>query len=38
LSYGENGIDAWMLRYFGASAHDDPAVMRNPRRPTTCAT
>ena len=24
--YGENGIDAWMLPYFGASAYDDPAV------------
>jgi dipeptidyl aminopeptidase/acylaminoacyl peptidase len=27
LSYtGENGIDAWMIPYFGASAYDDPAV------------
>jgi len=27
LSYtGENGIGAWMLPYFGASAYDDPAV------------
>jgi dipeptidyl aminopeptidase/acylaminoacyl peptidase len=24
--YGENGIDAWMLPYFGASAYEDPAV------------
>jgi dipeptidyl aminopeptidase/acylaminoacyl peptidase len=24
--YGENGIDAWMLPYFGASAYDDPAI------------
>ncbi len=24
--YGENGIDAWMLPYFGASAYLDPAV------------
>ncbi len=24
--YGENGIDAWMLPYFGASVYDDPAV------------
>ena len=24
--YGENGIDAWMLPYFGASAYNDPAV------------
>jgi len=24
--YGENGIDEWMLPYFGASAYDDPAV------------
>ncbi len=24
--YGENGIDAWMLPYFGASAYDDPQV------------
>jgi dipeptidyl aminopeptidase/acylaminoacyl peptidase len=24
--YGENGIDAWMIPYFGASAYDDPAV------------
>jgi dienelactone hydrolase len=22
--YGENGIDAWMLPYFGASVYDDP--------------
>jgi dipeptidyl aminopeptidase/acylaminoacyl peptidase len=24
--YGENGIDAWMLPYFGSSAYQDPAV------------
>ncbi len=24
--YGENGIDTWMLPYFGASAYNDPAV------------
>jgi dipeptidyl aminopeptidase/acylaminoacyl peptidase len=24
--YGENGIDAWMLPYFGASVYKDPAV------------
>jgi dienelactone hydrolase len=24
--YGENGIDAWMLPYFGASAYDDPGI------------
>jgi len=24
--YGENGIDAWMIPYFGASAYDDPDV------------
>ncbi len=24
--YGENGIDAWMLPYFGGSVYDDPAV------------
>jgi dipeptidyl aminopeptidase/acylaminoacyl peptidase len=24
--YGENGIDAWMLPYFGASAYEDPAI------------
>jgi dipeptidyl aminopeptidase/acylaminoacyl peptidase/threonine/homoserine/homoserine lactone efflux protein len=24
--YGENGIDAWLIPYFGASAYDDPAV------------
>jgi dipeptidyl aminopeptidase/acylaminoacyl peptidase len=24
--YGENGIDAWLLPYFGASVYDDPAV------------
>lgn len=41
--YGENGIDAWMIPYFGASAYDDPAVyakssainyIRNVRTPT----
>ena len=41
--YGENGIDAWMLPYFGASAYQDPAVyaqssainfIRNVRTPT----
>jgi dipeptidyl aminopeptidase/acylaminoacyl peptidase len=24
--YGENGIDAWMIPFFGKSAYDDPAV------------
>jgi dipeptidyl aminopeptidase/acylaminoacyl peptidase len=24
--YGENGIDQWLLPYFGASVYDDPAV------------
>jgi len=24
--YGENGIDAWLLPYFGASVYDDPAA------------
>ena len=24
--YGENGIDGWMLPYFGASVYEDPAV------------
>jgi len=24
--YGQNGIDAWMIPYFGASVYDDPAV------------
>jgi dipeptidyl aminopeptidase/acylaminoacyl peptidase len=24
--YGENGIDAWLTPFFGASAYDDPAV------------
>ncbi|MHB8283555.1 MAG: S9 family peptidase [Caulobacteraceae bacterium] len=24
--YGENGIDQWMIPFFGASAYDDPAV------------
>ncbi|HTX23435.1 MAG TPA: S9 family peptidase [Steroidobacteraceae bacterium] len=41
--YGENGIDEWMLPYFGASVYDDPAVyarsspinyIRNVRTPT----
>ena len=41
--YGENGIDAWMLPYFGASVYDDPAVyarssainfIRNVKTPT----
>jgi dipeptidyl aminopeptidase/acylaminoacyl peptidase len=41
--YGENGIDEWMIPYFGASAYDDPAVyarsspinyMHNVRTPT----
>jgi dipeptidyl aminopeptidase/acylaminoacyl peptidase len=41
--YGENGIDAWMLPYFGASAYADPAVyaqssainfIRNVKTPT----
>jgi dipeptidyl aminopeptidase/acylaminoacyl peptidase len=41
--YGENGIDAWMLPYFGASVYDDPAVyarsspinfIKNARTPT----
>ena len=26
--YGENGIDEWMIPYFGASAYDDPATYR----------
>jgi len=26
--YGENGIDEWMIPYFGASAYDDPAPYR----------
>ncbi len=26
--YGENGIDGWMLPYFGKSAYDDPAIYR----------
>jgi dipeptidyl aminopeptidase/acylaminoacyl peptidase len=26
--YGENGIDEWMIPYFGSSAYDDPAVYR----------
>jgi dipeptidyl aminopeptidase/acylaminoacyl peptidase len=41
--YGENGIDAWMLPYFGGSVYDDPAVyaksspinfIKNVRTPT----
>ena len=41
--YGENGIDEWLLPYFGASAYDDPEVyarssainfIRNVRTPT----
>jgi dienelactone hydrolase len=41
--YGQNGIDGWMLPYFGASVYDDPAVyarssainyIRNVRTPT----
>lgn len=41
--YGENGIDAWMLPYFGGSVYDDPAVyarssainyIKNARTPT----
>ena len=41
--YGENGIDAWMLPYFGATAYEDPAIyaqssainfIRNVRTPT----
>ncbi len=41
--YGENGIDEWMLPYFGASVYEDPAVyarsspvnyVRNVRTPT----
>jgi dipeptidyl aminopeptidase/acylaminoacyl peptidase len=41
--YGENGIDAWMIPYFGASVYDDPAVyaqssainfIRNVKTPT----
>jgi dipeptidyl aminopeptidase/acylaminoacyl peptidase len=24
--YGENGIDAWMIPYFGKSAYDDPEI------------
>jgi dipeptidyl aminopeptidase/acylaminoacyl peptidase len=26
--YGQNGIDQWMLPFFGASVYDDPAVYR----------
>ncbi|MBD5634595.1 MAG: S9 family peptidase [Candidatus Eremiobacteraeota bacterium] len=26
--YGENGIDEWMIPYFGASVYDDPGVYR----------
>jgi dipeptidyl aminopeptidase/acylaminoacyl peptidase len=41
--YGENGIDEWMIPYFGASVYEDPAVyarssainyIRNVRTPT----
>jgi dipeptidyl aminopeptidase/acylaminoacyl peptidase len=41
--YGQNGIDGWMLPYFGASVYEDPAVyarssainfIRNVRTPT----
>jgi len=41
--YGENGIDAWMVPYFGASVYEDPAVyaqssainyIRNVKTPT----
>ena len=41
--YGENGINAWMLPYFGASAYEDPATyarssainyIRNVKTPT----
>src|SRR6202011_4617137 len=44
LSYsGENGIDQWMIPFFGASVYDDPAVyaksspmtfIKNVRTPT----
>ena len=26
--YGENGIDEWMIPFFGASVYDDPAIYR----------
>ncbi len=26
--YGENGIDTWLIPFFGASAYDDPAIYR----------
>ena len=41
--YGENGIDAWLLPYFGGSVYDDPAIyaksspinfIKNVRTPT----
>jgi dipeptidyl aminopeptidase/acylaminoacyl peptidase len=41
--YGENGIDKWMIPFFGASAYDDPAIydklspiryIKNARTPT----
>jgi dipeptidyl aminopeptidase/acylaminoacyl peptidase len=41
--YGENGIDQWMIPYFGASYYDDPAIydklspiryIKNARTPT----
>ncbi|GAC1549447.1 MAG: S9 family peptidase [Vulcanimicrobiaceae bacterium] len=27
--YGQNGIDEWMIPFFGASAYDDPAIYRH---------
>jgi dipeptidyl aminopeptidase/acylaminoacyl peptidase len=27
--YGQNGIDQWMIPFFGASAYDDPAIYRH---------
>ncbi|MGI9170005.1 MAG: prolyl oligopeptidase family serine peptidase, partial [Caulobacteraceae bacterium] len=41
--YGQNGIDEWMIPFFGASAYDDPAIynaaspinfIKNARTPT----
>ena len=41
--YGQNGIDEWMIPFFGASAYDDPAIynaqspinfIRNAKTPT----
>jgi dipeptidyl aminopeptidase/acylaminoacyl peptidase len=26
--YGQNGIDQWMIPFFGASVYDDPAIYR----------